>query len=586
MANDLLNYDPSAGELPPQAPSPVGTLASLAEPPIVPVTPVEDLRRANFGDTGAAQYDALVQAGAQRPAAGLAGMANVPVAPSGGGLPGGTSGGVAGDLMQLFGDVLSGAASKPGHAGDAAAARALLQQREQSMRIQQQQAMQQQGAADMKFLDDLKGIPFENRADMASEYFARQGRPVPPSIARLITSDSVISQLTSPENIARLSTDPAFATRLALSLPNGPAFVKFLAGLRADEAETNKKIDDAAISHVKAAGALPNELLTLAKNIRDAGRMPTDNEARMADAAGMQFVRTAIPGVQGGAMWDLQPKGAGGVAQPASAPAGRISAADFLKTSAPSAPGAAAPASAAPATAPTGTIDVSKLDTTSQRSPREHLFQQAAKDKLDAEVRAGKRTSYTDMDVLDEVERLRATKDAAKTEAVKTAGLVSEGIVQATRGLALLNLYSDAAAKYGLATDKTEANLVQPLTMLYDRVTSDPAYSELASIDSTLSNVARGLGEKGVLTDPDVARVATAVKPRLNDTVASYQGRVNFVKEAIKRSNEALIKARDAGRAPQPVSLHDVTYEGEKNAPQGARPVLPSQELTGTAPPQ
>ena len=595
----FLNYEPTEGELPPQAPAPTQTLSDFAAPAAQP-SPVEDLRRANFGDAGAANYDALVAAGARRPMAGITGMAGVPVAPSGG-LPGGTSGGVAGDLMQLFGDVATGAAG--GDPTRAAAQRALVAQREQAMAIQQQQFVQTQAINDNTFYKSLKEFAPQQRPGLVAEYFGKQGRPISGAMANVVSDQQLLVEMSDPAVEARLQTDPAFRNMYIHAYEKPELMATFRHAMRKTIADADKAVDDAAITHVNALGAAPLKILEIQKHINEVGKLPSASDQQQAATAGYTFVEMAVPGVPGGAtMWKAVPLGRPG-GPGATAPGAEISAQDFLSAPAPTAPaaGGAAPSSA-PGVAPVpgmpgvptgplprgatgGVMDpTAALTPKETRSPREHQFQKGAREELEQEVRDGKRKSYTELDVLDRVENKRIDYEAKKTSRTQITKIATEGMVQAVRAKELIDNMDEAVQRYGLAEDQLTASTTQPLQMLWDRITNDPAYSVLSGFDATLSNIARGLGEKGVLTDPDINRITSALTPRVNDTVAAYQARVDFVRAAIDRSNAALQRAQKEGFDPHETTafgkmdaLRDLTYEGEDpgTVPRGARYAQP-----------
>lgn len=318
MADDLLNYDPAAGELPPQAPAPTptpgtptaDTLAALADIAPAP-NPVDTVRRAAFGDTGAQQYADLAAAGTMRP--------NLNVAPTAAPAPAAaaTPGGIGpSDLMGLLGDIANGAAGHPEAGQQRALAQAQLARQQQAQQLAAQQAAQGQAKSDIDFLDKLKSAPPAYRAGLANDYFGRQGRSVPPAMAALITDQSTLTDLTSAATKARVMSDPQFAALFMTSLDKPKEFLTLIGDIRKSDAdadravaEAQKTAAEAKAAPAKATADLANKAMELANRIRTAQKPPSVEDLQVLDSAGMTAWQVPIPGVPGGKMWTTGPKG-------------------------------------------------------------------------------------------------------------------------------------------------------------------------------------------------------------------------------------------------------------------------------------
>jgi len=307
----MLNFDPTAGEAPPQAPAPTSTLNDFADLPTEVPSATDVLRTANFGDKGAQQYADLAAAGQQRPNPGLAGITGSAAAPAA--APSSSVG--PGDLMALLGDVAMGAAGDPQAGIKREAAQLSLQRQQQAMQVQAQAAAQGQAKSDIEFLDKLKGVLPQYRGPLMSRYFTSQGRDVPPEMAAMIGDQSVLKDLTSPATIARVQSDPQFAALFMTSLDKPKEFLTLLNDLRKADADADKAVDDAAKAHAQAI-AEPSKLrgdaakaaLDIATKIRSANKTPSAADIEVLDAAGMSAWQVAIPGVAGGKMWTTGPK--------------------------------------------------------------------------------------------------------------------------------------------------------------------------------------------------------------------------------------------------------------------------------------
>lgn len=183
--------------------------------------------------------------------------------------------------------------------------------------------------------------------------------------------------------------------------------------------------------------------------------------------------------------------------------------------------------------------------------------------------------------VATKVAELKRTDAAQKTGATKSAGLVEEAKVNVARGRSLLNTMRGAVKSYGLASGALEANTVQPLRMILNSVMKDPKYAVLNAFPATMSNIARAMGEKGVLTDQDVLRISQAVNPNTTDTEATYNARLDFVEQAMQRGQQEVEAAANEGRAPAPVDLTDLTFDGDPLGGQGAQPAQPGTSQAG-----
>lgn len=286
----MLNYDPTAGEAPPQAPAPVNTLADLAT--VTAPTPTEDLRTAAFGDQGAEQYARLAAAGQRPTSPGLAGIAGMPAAPA---AAPSTSTPQPSDLMQLLGDVAMGAAGK----SDDVAARGV---REQQLQIQQQNARQSQASSDFDFLAKLKNMPVQYRPGLIANYFNQQGRQIPPDMAAMIGDQQILARMTSPEIGDRVKTDPAFAQMYWFSMDKPEAFASLNDTISQSHAQAEKAISEAQKAAAEA-GATPGKVdadkekaaLDIAFKSRQVGRVST-GDIEALNALGYTMQESPVPG--------------------------------------------------------------------------------------------------------------------------------------------------------------------------------------------------------------------------------------------------------------------------------------------------
>lgn len=523
MAGELLNFDPNLGP-PPQAPTPVETAADVV--PVQVQSPQDMLRASAFGDKGAEQYAALVNAGQPRPTmppvaggAGLTGLvgSRAPVSPVSNA---NVTDPIANALMAL---------------GGQDPAKMQLQQQQlaasqQGMRIQQERELRENASEFYSTLMPSVFKSFAGRPDLATTFLMRAAQ------SRGLTVDPAV--LVSLNQQMLDGTLPIGTMNRIIMDQNTPAGVIVRMGASAKMANeaisavaaSDKAAAEARIAPTKAALGLFNEAEKLSNP-------PSPTQIQAAGAAGQVYQEQTVPGIPGAKMWVRVPKGGGAA----------------------------------------GTIDPEAMPSTN-RNLREQQFLKAAKERLGPNAK--------DVDVMQEVERMRASADAQRTEAVKSSGLAAEGRTQVARGIGLVNQLEMAVNKLGLAKDAKGA-MWQPLDFVKRMATRDPVYNVINAFPATLSNVARALGEKGVLTDADVARIDAATGVGWFDTQDTYQARINFVKEAMRRGQAEVETAIRESRATQPVYLGDVTYDGDPLGTQGALPAgegTPLSEATGGGP--
>lgn len=526
MPESYLNYDPSAGELPPQAPAPTPTLDQAAAP--VEVQTAQDvLRTSAYGDKGAAQYQALVAAGQPAPAAPL-------VSPTPAGLAGMVGGGMR--PPAALPAVVGGTPIDP--IANALMSLGGIDPYKQRLDRQQLANTQQAGqiAREKEFRDNASEFyvtllpaafkQFPGRPDLATSFLQRaaqsRGLVVDPAVL-LALNQQMIDGTLPIGSLNRIIMDPNTPAGEVVRMgANAKAANEAISAVSA----ADKAAADARVAPTRAAISLLNEAEKLSNP-------PSESQIRAAAAAGQVYQEQSVPGMQGVKQWVRVPKGQGS----------------------------------------TGTIDPNELPSTN-RNLREQQFLKAAKEKLGPQA--------NEQAIMQEVERMRASADAQKSETVKSAGLAAEGRTQVARGIGLVNQLEMAVNKLGLAKDAAGAYW-QPFDFVKRMAQRDPVYSVINAFPATLSNIARALGEKGVLTDMDVARINQATGVGWFDTQGTYQARLNFVKEAMRRGQSEVESAIRESRATQPVYLGDVTYDGDPMANEGAVPAPVGGPLTEAA---
>lgn len=188
---------------------------------------------------------------------------------------------------------------------------------------------------------------------------------------------------------------------------------------------------------------------------------------------------------------------------------------------------------------------------------RETLIAQGKQNPTPGEIAAG-------------VADLKRQDKIKTTQGTKSVGIVTEAKANVARGRSLIQSMRGAVKNYGLADNALAANVTQPVRMFFNNLTKDPKYATLAAFPATMSNIARSLGEKGVLTDEDVNRIKLAINPGARDTSATYNARLDFVEQAMIRGQEEVERALNEGRPPQPVDLTDLTFDGDPTPGTGA----------------
>ena len=305
-APSTLTYDPTAGELPPQAPAPAATFADQND--IAPAAPAQDIvRTAAFGDQGAQQYQALVNAGTAGGAAntpppppapaagpaGLAGMANMPVSAIP--VPPGSnpSSPIANALISLSG----------GDPYKNDLERVRLMQEQQGMQIAAQREMRENASEFYTQLVPSIFKAFPGRPDLAANTLVQQaaarGIQVDPTYLMKLNQDFTDGQMTPAQINAHIWD------------PNTPASTVMRLGPMADS--LNKTFEAAAHASTaitQAQSAPAKEAATVAMHIRQAQRPPTLEEGQSLDAAGMAAWTVPMPGVKGATMWVTGPKSA------------------------------------------------------------------------------------------------------------------------------------------------------------------------------------------------------------------------------------------------------------------------------------
>lgn len=218
------------------------------------------------------------------------------------------------------------------------------------------------------------------------------------------------------------------------------------------------------------------------------------------------------------------------------------------------------------------------------RNVREQRFTAMAEQALTRENQEKGLPPPTPADVAQRAEELRLQFEGRGSEVRRTAGLVGEGRLQAARALQNLSTLEKLGARL-LTKDPARAALVQPFEFLIKRIARDPGMAEMQAIPGTLSNLARGLGEKGVLTDTDLRRVERAVAPTKFDTWQTYSARLNFTRRMISEGQKALERAGTTGRIEAVDSSAVGTFEGDPYPPEtAAAPPAPSAAPASSAP--
>jgi len=528
MGAGFLNFNPTAGEAPPQAPIPTPTPIDAA--PVPAQTAQDILRTAAYGDTGAQQYEALVAAGQPAPAAPL-------VSPT----PAGLSGMVGGGAMPPSGPPPAMGGSPIDPIANALMSLGGIDPYKQRLSRQQLANAQQQTeiAREKEFRENASEFytelmpsvfkSFPGRPDLATGFLMRaaQSRGLTVDPAVMISLNQQMADGTLPVGtLNRVIVDPSTPSGVVVRLG---ASAKMANEAISAVAASDKAVAEARVAPTKAA-------LGLYKQAEGLSDPPTPNQITAADAAGLVYREEPVPGVPGIKRWVTSPKTGAGA----------------------------------------GTLDPSAMPSTN-RNLREQQFLKAAKEKLGH--------GATDVSIMQEVERMRASADAQKTEATKSAGLAAEGRTQVARGIGLVNQLEMAVNKLGLAKDAKGAAW-QPLDFIIRAAKRDPVYDVITAFPATLSNISRALGEKGVLTDADVSRVNAATGVGWFDTQDTYKARINFVKEAMRRGQAEVEAAIRESRATQPVYLGDVTYDGDPLGTEGALPAnegAPLADATGPA---
>lgn len=211
----------------------------------------------------------------------------------------------------------------------------------------------------------------------------------------------------------------------------------------------------------------------------------------------------------------------------------------------------------------------------SQRNLREAQLQKAAREQLGP--------NPSEADVYNKVEQLRRSSAAQSSAVVKGAGLAEEAKISAARGKGLLNQMMSAVKGYGLSKGALASHTTQPLRMMFDRLRNDPKYSVISAFPAIMPNIARALGDKGVLTDLDQKRVENAASVRTTDTAGTYSARLDFIKAAMDRASEEIDAAIKEGRAPVFIDLSDLSFDGDQPAGKGGAPAGVSGDARGAA---
>lgn len=187
------------------------------------------------------------------------------------------------------------------------------------------------------------------------------------------------------------------------------------------------------------------------------------------------------------------------------------------------------------------------------RNLREQRFQTQATEELGENATPG--------EVAKRAEEIRTRTEASKTGAIKVAGLIAEGKTQSVRAKGQIQVLRELGSS--MLTRSTLASFVQPLKFFAKTyITKDPQMAAMQAVPGSLSNLARGLGEKGVLTDRDLKRVESALSPRSTDTWQTFSARLAFVDKMIDRGQAALEKAGTTGTI-EAVDGSDLTFEGD-----------------------
>lgn len=210
--------------------------------------------------------------------------------------------------------------------------------------------------------------------------------------------------------------------------------------------------------------------------------------------------------------------------------------------------------------------ELKKGDLGGARNIREMRFQQQAIEELGPNATPGA--------IAKRAEDIRTRTEAGLAESKKVVGLVAEGRLQAARALKNLGTLEDLGKR--LLTDDPTQSYVQPFEFLFRRAMKDPQLAELSAVPGTLSNLARGLGEKGVLTDTDLRRVQAAVQPSSTDTWSTYSARLKFVRSMISEGQAALEDAARTGRIAAVDSSRLGTFDGDPYPPSRGAAAAPA----------
>jgi hypothetical protein len=194
------------------------------------------------------------------------------------------------------------------------------------------------------------------------------------------------------------------------------------------------------------------------------------------------------------------------------------------------------------------------------RNIREQRFETMAAEQLGPDATPGA--------IAKRAEELRVASESAVTGGRKTAGIVAEGRVQVARALQNINAIRQTAKQ--VLTTSALASYAQPIEFFFRRKFRDPKLSALQAIPATLSDLARALGEKGVLTDTDLERVRQALLPQETDTWDTFNARVTFVENLMREGQKALERAASTG-VIEPVNSAPLgTFEGDPFPPDEA----------------
>jgi ribosomal protein S8E len=162
----------------------------------------------------------------------------------------------------------------------------------------------------------------------------------------------------------------------------------------------------------------------------------------------------------------------------------------------------------------------------------------------------------TQGEVAEEVERLRNLDRAEGEEQVRMSRETTAKEAAVAEGLGTLDEMDRAIAGAGFGEEGFLGRLQTLGKQFTGRITDDPNVRTVDAVNSTVVNIARGLGgQRGVLSDFDVNLMIQGAGFKTGDTVKGWRSRIAYMRRVAERGVAELRKARDANREPVRMAL-------------------------------